>query len=75
MTPMTQEEREAYLEACEQTDAIFALEGFEVTEEIKAIREAVMAGRVTNSQVSKELAEYATQHKTTEGFLESRTWT
>jgi len=71
---MTTEEKEVYRKACEQTDAIFALEGFEPTEERKAIREAVMTGRVTLDQVISEKVEYAKQHKTIDGFLESRMW-
>jgi len=40
---MTPEGKEAYRKACEQTDAIFALEGFQPTEQSKAIDAAVLA--------------------------------
>jgi dephospho-CoA kinase len=61
-------------DAIKQTDAIFALEGFEPTDEMRAIDAAVLAGRVTRSQVAKEIVEYAKQHKTIDGFIQSRAW-
>jgi hypothetical protein len=61
-------------DAIKQRDAIFALEGFEPTEQTRAIDAAVLAGRVTRSQVAREMVEYAKQHKTTDGFIESRSW-
>lgn len=64
----------AMLESIRQTDAIFALEGFEPTQDTKAIDAAVIAGRVTRSQVAQELVAYATQHKTLNGFVATRTW-
>lgn len=57
-----------------QTDAIFALEGFEPTEQTRAIDAAVLSGRVTRTQVVKEMCDYAMQHKTTDGFIQSREW-
>jgi len=71
---MTPEEKEAYRKACEQTDAIFALEGFQPTEQSKAIDAAVLAGRVTLTQAANELREYIKQHKAVEGFVASRSW-
>ncbi|MCW5230623.1 antitoxin VbhA family protein [Verminephrobacter eiseniae] len=67
-------EQVKFQKAIEQTDAIFALEGFKPTEQRKAIRAAVMAGRVTNEQAIKEMCEYAMQHKTIDGFVASRAW-
>jgi hypothetical protein len=61
-------------DAIKQTDAIFALEGFEPTDEIRAIDAAVLAGRVTRAQVADEIRDYAMQHKTIDGFIESRAW-
>lgn len=61
-------------EAIRQTDAIFALEGFKPTDEIRAINAAVLAGRVTRGQVAEEMRDYAMQYKTTDGFIASRTW-
>jgi hypothetical protein len=61
-------------DAIKQTDAIFALEGFEPTEQTRAIDASVLAGRVTRSQVITEMVEYAKQYKTTDGFIESRSW-
>jgi len=71
---MTPEEQEAYRKACEQTDAIFALEGWQPTEQSKAIDEAVMAGRVTSSQVIREMVAYIKQRGTVDGFVASRLW-
>ena len=71
---MTPEERSRILEAIEQVDAIFALEGFEKTEQCRKIDEAVLDGRVTRAQVIEEMREYAMEHKTTDGFVESRKW-
>jgi hypothetical protein len=71
---MTPEERQNILDAIKQTDAIFALEGFQPTDDIKTIDTAVLAGRVSFSQAAGELAAYIEKHKTTDGFLESRSW-
>ncbi len=60
--------------AIEQTDAIFALEGFEPTDQRRAISAAVLAGRVTHAQVADEMREYVMQHKTVTGFVASRAW-
>jgi hypothetical protein len=69
------EERIAKLKyAIQQTDAIFAFEGFEPTPQKRAIDAAVLAGRVTIDQVIDEMFEYAREHKTTKGFIESRSW-
>jgi hypothetical protein len=57
-----------------QRDAIFAFEGFEPTAQRRAIDAALLAGRVTITQVSREMEAYANEHKTTEGFIESRPW-
>ncbi len=62
-------------EAIKQVDAIFALEGFEKTEQSKKIDEAVLAGRVSNQQAIDEMIAYVKEHKTTDGFfIESREW-
>ena len=71
---MTPGERDEWLEAFRQTDAIFALESFELTGQRKKIREAVLAGRVTHAQAGEELREYAIKNKTTKGFIENRDW-
>lgn len=73
-TTLTLEEVETMKEAFCQRDAIWRLEGFEPTEQRRAIDAALLAGRVTISQVSQEMSEYAKKHKTTEGFIESRQW-
>lgn len=71
---LSAEEIRRIKDACKQTDAIFRLEGFEPTEQKQEIDAAVLAGRISRSQVIEELRDYAMQHKTTEGFIESRTW-
>ncbi|MDR0578088.1 MAG: antitoxin VbhA family protein [Candidatus Accumulibacter sp.] len=71
---MTPAEVERIKDAIKQTDAIFALEGFEPTDEIRAIDAAVLAGRVTRAQVIEEMRDFAMQHKTTDGFIQSRAW-
>ncbi|WP_201766176.1 antitoxin VbhA family protein [Verminephrobacter aporrectodeae] len=67
-------DKERLQEAIKQTDAIFALEGFEPTEQIRATDAAVLAGRVTFSQVADEVRDYAMKNKTLDGFIESRPW-
>jgi hypothetical protein len=73
-SPMTPINQKKYLEAIEQTNAIFAFEGFQPTPGSRLIDTAVLAGRVTRNQVAKEMLEYATLHKNIEGFIESRSW-
>lgn len=74
MVSLTPEKRKIIEESIKQSNAIFKLEGFDETEQTRKIDAAVLAGRVSRSQVVKELVEYAKQHKTTAGFIESRSW-
>ena len=67
-------ERTRMAKAIRQTDAIFALDGFEPTPHSKAINEAMLEGRVTPSQVIAELKAYLREHKTMDGFVASRSW-
>ena len=71
---MTDMEVQNMKKAFAQTDAIFALEGFEPDEQSRAIDAAVLAGRVTLEQVAEEMRDFAIQHKTTDGFVQSRVW-
>ena len=73
-TPMTEEQKQRYIKACEQTDAIFRLEGFEPDEEKKITRKAVIEGRVTLEQVIKERVEYIKTNGSSNGFIETRSW-
>lgn len=57
-----------------QVDAIHRLEGFEPTELQKRVRIATLEGRVTSAQTAEEMGAYAAEHRTLEGFLESRSW-
>ena len=61
-------------EAIRQTDAIFALEGFEPTAQSRAINNAVLAGRVTHAQVIAEMVDYFTTQKKVDGFVATRAW-
>jgi len=71
---LTPEEVATMQEAFRQADAIWRLEGFDPTAQSRAIDAAILAGRVTNAQVIEEMEAYANEHKTTEGFIESRPW-
>ncbi|MEY2921861.1 MAG: hypothetical protein RL108_474 [Bacteroidota bacterium] len=73
-TPMTEEQKQRYMKACEQSDAIFRLEGFEPDEEKKIIREAVIDGRITLTQVIKERIEYIKINGSSNGFIKTRNW-
>lgn len=67
-------ERSRIREAIKQGNAIMALEGFQPDALTNAIDMAVIAGRVTHGQAADEMASYAKEHKSLDGFLESRTW-
>jgi phosphoglycerate-specific signal transduction histidine kinase len=73
-TPMTEEQKQRYMKACEQTDAIFKLEGFHPDEEIRTIDQAVIEGRVTINQVNKERVEYIKINGSSNGFIKTRNW-
>ena len=60
--------------AFEQSEAMLRLEGMHPTPTSEAIKEAVIAGRVSGSQAVAELMEWAKQHQSVDGFIESRTW-
>ena len=71
---MTPSQQAQTLDAIAQTDAIFALEGFAPTDQIRAIDAAVLAGRVSYAQVAEEMTQYARQHLGVERFVASRPW-
>ena len=73
-TPLSGADAARLREAMRQRDAIFRLEGFEPTDMSRAVDAAVLAGRVTNKQAGDEMVAYVKEHKTLEGFLQSRHW-
>lgn len=73
-TPLLPEQLASYAAAIEQAEAVFALEGMAPTAQDKAIDAAILAGRVSPEQAREELLAYVTQHKTMDGFFESRAW-
>ena len=70
----TRSGRDQMLAVFAQVDAIHRLEGFEPTDLQKRLRRAILEGRVTSAQAAKEMSTYAAEHRTLEGFLESRYW-
>lgn len=71
---MTQDEAMKRAEAIKQVNAIMALEGFKPDSLSMAIDAAVIAGRITNGQAADEMVLYAKEHKSLDGFHESRDW-
>jgi hypothetical protein len=67
-------ERARALDVIAQSDVIHRFEGFEPTELVKQLDQAVLDGLATHAQIAAKLEEYITKHRTTEGFLESRPW-
>lgn len=61
-------------EIMRQCDASFALEGFQQTCLRKAINDAILAGCVSPEEAHEELFDWIREHKTTDGFMESRSW-
>ena len=64
--------RKEHLDNITQGDAIFALEGFEKTDTIRAIDEAVLAGVGTYEEAAAEMLVYVREHKTVDGFVYSK---
>jgi hypothetical protein len=50
-------------------EKLHRVEGFEPTELVKAIDQAVLDGLATNAQIAEELQAYITAQRTTGGFL------
>ncbi len=61
-------------EVIRQRNASFALEGFEPTDLRKAMDEAILAGRIDLWSANEELRTWLREHKSPDGFLESRSW-
>ena len=61
-------------EAFRQSESILALEGMRPDSTSIAIKNAVIAGRITGSQAVAEMCEYAKTNQTLEGFIQSRQW-
>ena len=64
--------RKELLDDIKQTDAIFALSGFEKTDSVRATDAAVLAGAGTYEEARAELLAYVREHKTSEGFVYSK---
>ena len=71
---MQKDERERLAKALAQRDGIMSLEGFESTPLRKKIDGALLAGRVDVLTVDRELVAWVQEHKSLDGFLETRTW-
>ncbi len=71
---MPPEKRERLAWALKQRDGIMSLEGLEPTSFRKKIDEALLAGRVDVLTADKELVEWIQEHKSLDGFLETRRW-
>lgn len=74
MNNLTESEKLKMCEAIKQADAIHALEGFKKTEESRKMDDALIAGRVSSQQIIDEMIEFAKEHKSIDGFVESRMW-
>ena len=61
-------------DAFHHSESILALEGMSPDSTSIAIKNAVIAGRITGSQAVAEMCEYAKTHQTLEGFIQSRQW-
>ena len=61
-------------EAFRQSESILALEGMSPDSTSIAIKNAVIAGRVTGSQAVAELCEWVKAHQSLDGFIASRAW-
>lgn len=69
---MDQRNRKELLDDIKQGDAIFALEGFDKTDTIRAIDDAVLAGVGNYDEAVTEMLVHVHQHKTIEGFAYSK---
>ncbi len=67
-------QNEDLAEIMRQCDASFALEGFQPTPLHQAINDAVLAGRINLMDANEELRAWLREYKTSDGFLESRSW-
>ena len=67
-------QNEALAEIMRQCDASFALEGFQQTPLRKAMNDAILEGRVGLEEAHEELFAWVREHKSTDGFFESRSW-
>jgi len=67
-------ERQRMLDVFAQSDAIHRLEGFEPTELVRQLDQAVLDGLTTNAQIAREMQAYVTEFRSLDGFLESRPW-
>lgn len=74
MEKLTLEQIKNTKKAISETDAIMRLEGFEKNARSYAIDEAVFAGRITYDSAVKEMCAWVAEHKSLEGFDESREW-
>lgn len=69
---MSPDERRQHLDDIKQYDAIFALEGFEKTDMLRQIENAVMDGLGTYEDASAEITAWVLKHKTMDGFVYSK---
>lgn len=63
-----------YEQAVKDADAIFHLEGFEKTEMMRKIDEAISLGKASAESVYTELLAYIEGNKTVDGFLDGKEW-
>lgn len=61
-------------QSANDADAIFRLEGFEKTEMMRKIDEAISLGKASSESVYTELLAYIEENKTVDGFLDGKEW-
>ena len=61
-------------DAFHHSESILALEGMSPDSTSIAIKNAVIAGRITGSQAVAELCEWVKAHQSLDGFIASRAW-
>lgn len=67
-------ERQRVLDAIQQSEAIHRIEGLEPTPMRRLICRAVLDGLATSAELAQQMTEYVGEHKTLEGFIDSRCW-
>lgn len=69
---LAEEEKQQLKKKIEDVNSIFRLAGFELTNDMSIIQEAILDGKINAQKLSEEMVAFAKEHKSLDDFLKSK---
>lgn len=70
----SEEEKQRLAKIITNVNGTFYLAGFDLTDEMSIIQQAIIDGKIGAKQASDEIVAYVKEHKTMDGYIEAKGW-